>query len=804
MPEVEYTRLRRVFDPQELHFETTADIEPIAEIVGQDRAVRALEFGLKIDEEGYNVFVSGPAGTGKNTAIRTFIERYAGTLPTPDDWCYVYNFADSYRPRAIALPPGQGRRFQEDMERFVTSARRQIAEAFESDEYARRRAALRSRLDEERRRSIARVEEAAARVGFSLRTTQVGLFFVPMVGGRPADEQEIAALSPEERERLRRIHSQLEEHLAEAMKEIRRAEARMSEALRRLDAEVTRFAVGGLLEDLRERYAGLPEVLAYLDDVERDVIESATFLRAAASEAQGADGATPGQPDLLRRYSVNVIVDNGQLRGAPVVFEANPSYTHLFGLIEREAHMGTLYTDFTLIKGGTIHQAAGGFLVLSADELLRHPQSWEALKRALRQRAVELEEPVERAGVPTTKSLRPLPIPLKVKVILMGTPQIYHLLRLGDPEFAEHFKVKAEFDTVMDRTPAGIDAYVRLVGMLCEHERLCNLDRTAVAKIIEHGSRLAEHQEKLSTKFSQVADVLREASYWASQEGSDRVSAAHVRRSLEERRRRHNLLEERLQELMREGTIRVETTGSVVGQVNGLSVISLGDYAFGRPSRITCTVSLGQAGVIDIEREVKLGGPIHSKGVLILAGYLHERFGQEVPLSLSARLVFEQSYGGVDGDSASCAELCALLSRLASVPVRQELAISGAVDQKGTVLAVGGLNEKIEGFFDLCRARGLTGTQGVIIPESNIKNLMLREDVVEAVRAGEFHVYAVSRVEEALTYLTGREAGERGEDGTYPPGTVMHAVQQELAAMARRLRQHNRGSSQRDAEGMAS
>lgn len=785
--------LRRSVDPKEFQFETTADVQPLSGIIGQDRAVRALQFGLGIDEEGFNVFVSGPAGTGKNTAIRTFIEAYAKSQPTPWDWCYVYNFKDSYRPKALSLPPGQGRRFREDMETFVEAAKHQIAEAFQSDDYSRRQAAIKNRVDNERHRHLSLVEAEANRVGFTLRATQVGLFFAPLIDGRIADENEIAALSPKEKERLRQIGNELEQRLADAMKAIRRAEAAGLEDIQNLNKEVMRFAVGGLLDDLREKYAHLPDVVAHLKEVEEDVIANAMlFLRPPA----GRDAREPF-PGIDRRYSVNVIVDNSSLQGAPVVFEGNPSYFHLFGRIEREAHMGTLYTDFTLIKGGSIHAAAGGFLVLNVDDLLRAPLSWDALKRALREKGIELEEPLERAGLPATRSLRPLPIPLNLKVILIGTPQLYSLLHSLDPEFAELFKVKADFDVSMSRSPEGVSAYVSFVGTLCENENLCNLERSAVAKIIEYGSRLAGHQERLSTKFSSIADVLREASYWAQQEGSPTVNAEHVVRAIDERRVRHNLLEERTHELIHEETLLVSTEGEAVGQVNGLTVLSTGDYSFGRPSRITCTVSLGQEGIVDIERQVRLGGPLHSKGVMILSGYLYEHFGQHHPLALSARLTFEQSYGGVDGDSASCAELCALLSSLAQAPVRQDLAITGAINQKGGVQAIGGVNEKIEGFFDICKQRGLTGTQGVIIPTSNVKHLMLREDIVEAAKEGAFHVYAVSRVEEALALLTGQEVGTRAEDGTYPPGTLMHRVQHNLRQMATRLRQFQRSGGAR-------
>ena len=794
MPKLSASEVRRIADPRQFTFSTTAEVDSLHEIVGQERAVRALKFGLGIDEEGYNIFVSGAQGTGKNTAIRRFIESYAKSLPTPPDWCYVHNFRDPYRPVALSLPPGQANVFRSDIELFVESARRQIQEAFESDEYAERLAAIRSHFEESRHRTLSSLEQLAAAAGYSVRATQMGVFLVPVRGGQALTDQEIAAMAPEERERLRQAGRGLEDRLREALKEIRKVERETIDEAARFHREVARFAIGGLLDDLKEKYSGQPAVVQYLNDVEQDIVENVDAFR-GDQRNEPPSNARPFQPNGLMKYAVNVVVDNGRSEGAPVVFESNPTYYHLFGRIEKEASMGTLHTNFTLIKSGTIHTAAGGFLVMQVEDLLRNAFSWEALKRALREGEIELEEPFEKVGMPTTKSLRPLPIPLKLKVILIGTPAHYSLLYAYDSEFPELFKVKADFDTIMDRDEDGVRSYVEFIGTLCRVEGHCNFDRTAVAKVIEHGSRLAEHQDKLSTKFSSIADVLREASYWAKEDGSDVVTGRHVERALNEKHFRLSLIEDRVQELIREGTIRVETKGEAIGQINGLSVLSLGDHSFGRPSKITCSVSVGQEGVVDIERQVKLGGPIHSKGMMILTGFLLERFGQEHPPALSARIVFEQSYSGVDGDSASCAELVALLSRLSECPIRQGIAMTGSINQKGEVQAIGGVNEKVEGYFDVCKALGIDGNQGVVIPSANVKHLMLREDVVEAIDRGDFHIYAVDSVDEAIEITMGKAAGVADAHGRYPADSVYGRAQAALRAMAKRMRRYARPES---------
>ena len=794
--EVPAAKLRNVCDAASLGFTSTADLPGLDTIIGQDRAVQALDFGLGIRNVGFNVYVAGQPGTGKVTAVHTFLEGVAKDEERPSDWCYVHNFVDSYRPRTLRLAAGVGRGLQQDMKSFVQRARKEIPAAFESDQYSAGRDAIGEALQRQREALLAQLNQRAQQEGFTIQATPSGWIVLPIMEGRTLSEQEFLSLETKVREPIRRRRETLETELKRSLKEARTWEKDANRRLQALNRQVALNVVGGLIEDLQEKYQELPEVVGYLNEVEEDIVSNIDpFL------GQPQQPETPGAPPqpwvqelAFRKYEVNVAVDHSETAGAPVVMERNPTYNNLFGRIEKEAVYGALQTDFTLVRGGSLHQANGGYLVLPVEEVLRNLFAYDSLKRAIRDRQIVVEEMGERLGFLTTKSLRPEPIPLNVKVVLIGPPHLYYLLYHMDEDFRELFKVKAEFDVRMDRNEENVRNYVAFVCTLCRREELRPLDAGAVAKVVEYGSRAVEDQQKLSTRFSEVADLIRSANFWAERDGSPQVAETHVHKAIEDKIYRSNLIQERIQELIQRGIFLVDTTGEAVGQVNGLAVIELGDYAFGRPSRITASVGLGQAGLVDIEREAKLGGPIHTKGVLILSGYLSRRYAFDKPLSLSARLVFEQSYEGVEGDSASCAELLALLSAISGVPIRQGLAVTGSMNQQGEVQAIGGVNQKIEGFFDVCHAAGLTGDQGVVIPQSNVQNLMLREDVVEAVEQGRFHVYPIRSVNQGIEILTGRPAGERGPDGAFPEGTVNHLVDQRLREMAERLRSFARDS----------
>lgn len=798
---VRVEKLYRKCSPEDLECTKTTDVEPLSEIVGQERAVRALRFGLGMRDHGYNIYVAGVPGTGKMTAVRGFLEEVAKKLPVPDDWCYVHNFDDPYHPRALRLPPGKARELRSEMKELIVGAKREIRKAFESEEYSTRRDELISELQEHQQVIFTGLQNQARSEGFVLQSGPSGLLIIPLVDGELLTDKEFAKLSPARQQEIRKQREKVESRIKTGMAQGRALEKETQEQLQELDNQVTLFAVGHLVDELREKNASLPDVIAYLEAVRNEVIANVGDFRSSDEQQPPQQMQNPWAEEAKwRKYEVNILVDNGETEGAPVITELNPTYTNLFGRIEKEALFGALHTDFTLIKNGALHRALGGYLVLPVEDLLRNPFAYEGLKRTLRNQEICIEEVTERLGYMTTKSIMPAAIPVDTKVVLVGSTYLYHTLYAYDEEFDELFKVKSDFDTRMPRTTETECLYVRFVARICEEQGLLPFDAEGVARVVEHSSRLAEDQEKLSTRFADVADLLAEANYWTIQDGADTVGARHVARAVEEKVHRSNLVQERVREMIERGSILIDTTGEKVGQVNGLSVVNMGDFQYGQPSRITASLGLGRAGVMDIEREVEMGGPIHSKGIMILGGYLTDRYSQDTPLTLSARLVFEQSYGGVDGDSASSTELYALLSRLTNLPIRQGLAITGSVNQKGDVQAIGGANHKIEGFFDVCKARGLTGNEGVLIPASNVPNLMLREDVVEAVQEGQFSIYAVSHVDEGIEILTGVPAGKLQEDGTYPEETVNALVTERLRGMAEQLRSFGR-DEEKDEEG---
>jgi predicted ATP-dependent protease len=789
VPEVAVERLRKACDPATLPCRDSSEMKPLEAIIGQERAVRSLRFGLGIRDPGFHIYVAGAPGTGRTTAVRRFLTEEARNQPVPQDLCYVHNFQDPSRPRALRLPPGRARDLQKHMKSLVEDVQAGIRKAFESEEYAAQKEESLKNLQQQREDLFARVNARALEEGFVLQATPVGLLTIPVLKGKPLNDQEFQALPPQIQEEIAARRQRLQDEIKAAMRQARGLEKAAQAQVQELDRQVALFAIGQPIEDLRERYRDLPEVISYLEEVQNDFLENLGQFRSEPEPQPSlpVPVQTPKETPF-KKYEVNVLVDNGSLTGKPVVIERNPTYSQLFGRMEKEALFGTLVTDFTMIREGSLHRANGGYLVIPAEELLTNLFSWEALKRALRNREIVIEEAGERLGLILAKGIQPEPVPLDLKVILIGTPFLYNLLYSRDEDFSELFKVKADFDISMERTDATVRDYCAFAATVCEEEKLRHLDGPALAKVVEHGSRLADDQERLSTRFGEISDVIKEASYYAVQENSQRTSAIHVRRAIDERAYRSNLIAEKIRQLIVRGTLRIDVDGEAVGQVNGLSVMDLGDISFGRPNRITATVGMGQAGLIDIEREAKLGGPIHTKGVLILAGYLVERFAQDKPLTLSARLVFEQSYSGVEGDSASSTELYALLSRLSGLPIRQAIAVTGSVNQKGEIQAIGGINEKIEGYFEVCKALGLTGKQGVLVPESNLRNLMLKEEVLDAVGQGRFHVWAVRTVDEGIEVLTGVPAGARGPDGSFPEGSVNFLVDKRLRELAEAMK----------------
>jgi lon-related putative ATP-dependent protease len=619
----------------------------------------------------------------------------------------------------------------------------------------------------------------------------MGIVTIPLRDGKPMSNEDLLSLKPEEKEEINRRGEKLQDRLKAVFRQIRSLDRSAVEELQKIDRQVALFTLGPLIEDLKEKYSDNPAVVSYLEEMQEDMLENLNLFRQEGQSPQAAlPFPIPGAGDLpFRKYRVNALIDNSKTEGAPVVMELNPTYNNLFGRLEKEAQFGALFTDFTMIREGALHRANGGYLVMPVEEVFRNLFSWESLKRALRNKGINIEEPGERLGFLTTKSLKPQPVPLDIRVILIGTSFIYHLLYELDADFRELFKVKAHFDTVMDRTDENIRYYLGYICRICEEEKLKHLDSSALTKILEHGVKLAEDQQKLSTRFGEIADIIREAGFYASRDGAELVSGTHVRKAIEEKIYRSNLIQEKIGEMIEQNALKIDVDGAQVGQVNGLSVIDLGDLAFGRPNRITASIGMGREGLIDIEREAKLGGPIHTKGVMILSGYLAGKYAQDRPLSLAARLVFEQSYSGVEGDSASSTELYAILSSLSELPIHQGIAVTGSVNQKGEVQAIGGVNEKIEGFYEVCRAKGLTGRQGVMIPKSNVRNLMLKEEIVEKVRDEKFHIWAVDSIDEGIEILTGRKAGEK-KDGKFEEGSVNNLIERQLKHLSETMREY--------------
>lgn len=785
-------QLYRRCDAAAFRFTTTADLADLAEVVGQARAMEALNFGIGIRREGYNLFALGPSGTGKHSIIGESLRRQAATEPVPPDWCYVNNFTDPHKPVALQLPPGRGIELRDDIDRLVDELHAAVPAAFGGDEYRARIATIEQEFEERERAALEQVQKKAEAKSVSLARTQAGFTFAAMRNHKVLGADEFDRLPEQERDRIEKDIVELQQELERAIRQIPGWKQEARGRIKELNRQIATLTVRHLADALREKFRAFPPVIAYLDALENDVIDHVETFRHSEEGQRTFFGiplptsATPAPSQ--NRYKVNLLIDHGQQQGAPVIYEDSPSYQSLIGRVEHLAEMGALVTDFTMIKPGALHKANGGYLILDVRKVLLQPYAWEGLKRSLTFNAVRIESLGQMLSLISTVSLEPAAIPLDVKVVLIGERLLYYLLSFHDPEFCRLFKVAVDFDDRMERTDASHELYARLIATLARKEKLKHLDARAVARVIEHSSRLAADAERLSTHMHGVVDLLREADYWAGRHHREVITAGDVEAAIDAKVFRLDRVREQVYQAINRGTLLIDTHGEAVGQVNALSVVDMGDFRFGQPARVTARVRMGEGDVIDIEREVELGGPLHSKGVLILAGYLGARYARQFPLSVAATLVFEQSYGGVEGDSASLAELCALVSALAEVAITQSLAITGSVNQHGQVQAIGGVNEKIEGFFDVCHARGLSGQQGVLIPASNVKDLMLRADVVQAVRDGTFAVYPLATVDQAITLLAGMVAGERGDAGEFPPDTVNRLVETRLIELAERRR----------------
>ncbi len=810
--ELTAAELRRRCDTTHFAFASTADAPELEGIIGQERATRAIEFGIEMPYPGYNIFAMGPAGAGKTTTLIRFLEDWAATRPAPPDWGYVHNFRVPDRPKAIRLPPGGGARLRDEVDAVLADVAEALPRAFASDQYAEHRNQVTRALAEQRDERLRQLDTLVRKQGFVLINTPTGMGIAPARGGQPITQEQFDALSDADKEALAQRGQALQEALERTVRQVRELTEAAQARLASLDQEIAAATIRPVFEKLAAAYRDWPDVLEYLSGIQTHIAEHVDDFKAKPkpqSGASAADGDTenPTPPWLrpradtpLDQYRLNVIVDNAGLQGAPVILETNPTYANLVGRVELRAEFGTLVSDYRHIRAGALHRANGGYLLLDARVLLRQPLAWEALKQALRNNRIRIEEGFQ-TGVLVAATLSPEPIPLDVKVVLIGDAETYYFLYAFDEQFEKLFKVRADFAVQMNWTAENELRIAQFIRNRVEDEGLLHFDISAVGRVIEYASRLVADQRKLTTRFAHVNDIVREASFWASRVGRSQVTAEDVEKAISERIYRSNQFEERLREAITDGTILIDVSGAVVGQVNGLAIVELGDYAFGRPTRITARIFQGRSGVVSIEREVRLSGRTHDKGVLTLSGFLGGRYAQDKPLSLSASIAFEQSYEGVDGDSASSAELYALLSSLAELPIKQGIAVTGSVNQWGAVQAIGGATLKVEGFFDVCRAMpgGLTGEQGVIVPAANVPNLMLRDDVVAAVAAGRFHIYPVRTVDEGIEILTGVPAGERGPDGTYPADTVNGRVDRRLRELAEKLQQF--GQAPRNNEG---
>ncbi len=765
-------------DLDHLGFETTDELRPTDNIVGQKRAKDSLHFGLGIKAHGYNIFVSGPTGTGRRTYVKALATKIAKTEPIPSDWIYVYNFDDPTSPIAIELPAGSGKELKNDMTNFVKELKEVIPKAFEGKEYEQQRQEIVKETNEKKTKIWDELLSKAKKSNLTVQQNPTGFLILPLRDGKVMSREEYEALDENAKAEIAKHVENLREELSVSVKEMRKFEKEEKKRLEKLNREVASFVLTPMIDELKEKYSEIPKLLEHFDKMKQDILSNLNYF-------QSTEEKNLPMPAIEKRYFVNLLVDNSRMEGAPVVVETNPTYHNLFGRIEYETQMFFAFTDFTMIRPGSIHRANGGYLILQAEDLLRNVGAWEGLKRALTWEKIRVENLQDHLGISTIKSLRPSPIPLNIKVILIGSNALYDLLKEYDEDFTKLFKVRAMFDSEMPKNKANILKYARFIASVCKRHSLPPFTSEAVASVVEYGSRLVNSQKKLSTQFNKVMEVVIEAGFEAKQRGGSKVLEKDVKKAMRNKEYRTNLVREKIREMYSKGKILVEVKGEKVGQINGLSIFYTGEHSFGFPVKITARTFTGEKGVINIEREVNMSGNIHSKGVLILSGYLSEKYSSDTPLSFEGTLCFEQTYGGVEGDSASLAELLALISSLGKVPVRQDIAVTGSINQFGEVQPVGGLNEKIEGFYEVCKLKGLTGTQGVIIPSKNVDELMLKEEVIESVRKGEFFIYAVKDVDEAIELMTGKKAGKRHKDGNFTADSVHQRVLEQLKTWAK-------------------
>lgn len=786
--ELSYTELKNGCSADDFSFCSTTELEPLEGIIGQDRAVKAFDFGLHVKIKGYNIYMSGPSGTGKTTYAKASTERLAATEDVPLDWCYVYNFQNPRSPLALSFPAGEGRKFRDDMSELVQLFQTELQKVFRTEDYEKQKTELLRGFDEKRDALMDQMSKEAAENDFQVKTTNSGIYFMPVVDGKPVGEEEYDDLAEDVKDVIEKNSQIVQEKASAIMRDIRELDKESKRCVDQLDYKVGMFAIGHHVSAVQEKYEQNEKAVAYINAVKEDVLENISqFFEDEEDGEEGLASLLPmlskKQPeDVTLKYKVNLIVDNSETEGAPVVTTFNPTYYNLAGEVEYDSEFGNLTTDFMKIKSGLFHRANGGYLIVQAQDILSAPQAWEALRRVIKTKEINMDAIREQLGTVVAPTLKPEPIPANIKIIMIGSSYYYELLSTYDEEFDKFFKIRADFDYEMPRSQENMLKIAQFIKGFTMREKTMDFDVSAVCAVVEYSSRAAERQNKLSTRFNHLAEILGEAAAWAKLDGAEMVTAKHVQKTIVEKEDRLRLYEEKLDEMLEENVIMIDVDGAEVGQINGLAVLDMGSYAFGNPSRITATTYVGKSGIVNIEKEARMSGQTHDKGVQIITGYLGQTYAQKFPLSLSCRVCFEQNYNGIDGDSASSTELYCILSSLAELPIRQDLAVTGSVNQKGEIQAIGGVTYKIEGFFDLCKKRGLTGKQGVIIPVSNIRDLVLKDEVVEAVKEGVFHIYPISTIDEGIALLMSTPAGEKDEKGEYPPDSVHGKVMAKLKA----------------------
>ena len=789
--ELDYTKLKNVCSPSDFNFQSTAELTPLDEIIGQERAVKAFEFGLAVKMKGYNIYMCGPSGTGKTTYALSSTQKLAATEPVPMDWCYVYNFENPMKPMAISFEAGIGKRFVDDMAELVAQFRKELSKAFRSEDYEKEKLMIAHSFEEQQDEMFDEMSVLADEYDFILKSMESGIYFIPIVNGEPVENENYDVLSEEEKEAIDKNNLLLREKTAPFMRKIYEFRKECDKQIDELNHKIANAAIGHYIEEVKETYKTNERVISYINNLQKDVLEHLEyFMEEEEPEEDVLSSLMPlfgkkQEEDVTQRYRVNLIVDNSQTQGAPVVVNFNPTYNNLMGEIEYDSEFGNLTTDFMKIKSGLFHQANGGYLIVQAHDILSAPHAWEALRSVIKTKEINIDTIRELQGSTATPVLKPEPIPIQFKVIMIGSEYFYNVLSEYDEEFDKFFKIRADFDYEMPRTDENILKITQFIKGFVEREKTLEFDVSAICAIIEYSSRSTSRQDKLSTRFNYLAEILVESYTWAKLENATIITAKHVQEAIYEKEQRMKLYEEKLDEMLDEEVVMIDTQGSEIGQINGLAVLDMGSYAFGTPSRITATTYVGKSGIVNIEKEAHMSGHTHDKGVQIITGFLGQTYAQKFPMSLSCRVCFEQNYNGIDGDSASSTELYCIISSLSELPIRQNLAVTGSVNQKGEIQAIGGVTQKIEGFFKLCKKRGLTGNQGVIIPLSNVKELVLNDEVIDAVKKGVFHIYPIKHIDEGIELLMGYPAGEKDEDGKFPADSVHGKVYAKLAAFAK-------------------